>query len=167
MCGATQDGWVMVESSGKMWSTGEGNGKTSQYSCLENPKNSVKRQEDMTLRDELPRSVGTWYATGEEWRNDSRKNEGRRRRGQQRMRLVGWYHRLYGHEFEQALGVGDGQGGLVCCSPWGRRVGHNWATELNWSTLPIYYLPLKLSILCLSMSLLSIYLSSISLSIVV
>ena len=57
-----------------MWSTGEGNGKPLQYSCLENPMNSMKRQKDRTLKDELPRSVGAQYASGEEWRNDSRKN---------------------------------------------------------------------------------------------
>ena len=72
---ATQDGWVMVESSDKMWSTGEGNGKPLQYSCLENPMNIMKRQKDMTLKDELPRSVGAQYATGDQWRNNSRKNE--------------------------------------------------------------------------------------------
>ena len=65
----------MVESSDKMWSTGEGNGKPLQYSCLENPMNSMKRQKDRTLKDELPRSVGAQYATGEELRNNSRKNE--------------------------------------------------------------------------------------------
>ena len=74
-CGATQDGWVMVERSDKMWSTGEGNGKSFQYSCLENPINSMKRQKDRTLKDELPRSVGAQYATGDQWRNNSRKNE--------------------------------------------------------------------------------------------
>ena len=58
-----------------MWSTGEGNGKLLQYSCLENPMNSMKRQKDMTLKDELPRSVGVRYAIGEEWRNSSRRNE--------------------------------------------------------------------------------------------
>ena len=58
-----------------MWSTGEGNGKPLQYSCLENPMNCMKRQKDRTLKDELPRSVGAQYATGEEWRNNSRKNE--------------------------------------------------------------------------------------------
>ena len=58
-----------------MWSTGEGNGKPLQYSCLENPMNSMKRQKDMTLKDELPRLVGAQYATGEEWRNNSRENE--------------------------------------------------------------------------------------------
>ena len=66
----------MVESSDKMWSTGEGNGKPLQYPCLQNPMNSMKRQKDRTLKDELPRSIGTQYATGEQWRNNSRKNEG-------------------------------------------------------------------------------------------
>ena len=74
-CRATQDGWVMVERSDKMWSTGEGNGKPFQYSCLENPMNSIKRQRDRTLKDELPRSAGAQYATGDQWRNNSRKNE--------------------------------------------------------------------------------------------
>ena len=74
-CKATQDRWVMVESSDKTWSTGEGNGKPLQYSCLETPMKSMKSQKDMTLKDEHPRSVGAQYATGEEWRNNSRKNE--------------------------------------------------------------------------------------------
>ena len=74
-CRATQDRWVMVESSDKTWSTGEGNGKPLQYSCLKNPMNSMKRQKDRTLKDELPRSVGAQYATGDQWRNNSRKNE--------------------------------------------------------------------------------------------
>ena len=67
-CRAFQDGRVMVESSDKMWSSGEGNGKPLQYSCLENPMTSMKRQKDRTLEDELPRSVGTQYATGEKER---------------------------------------------------------------------------------------------------
>ena len=74
-CKATQDGQVMVESSDKMWSIGEENGKPLQHFSLENPMNSMKRQKDMTLKDELPRSVGAQYATGEEWRNISRRNE--------------------------------------------------------------------------------------------
>ena len=74
-CRATQDGWVMVESSDKKWSTVKGSGKSLQYSCLENPMNSMKRQKDRTLKDELPKSVGAQYATGDQWRNDSRKNE--------------------------------------------------------------------------------------------
>ena len=59
-----------------MWSTGEGNGKPLQYSCLENPMNSMIMQKDRTLKDELPRLVGAQYATGDQWRNNSRKNEG-------------------------------------------------------------------------------------------
>ena len=65
----------MVESSDKTWSTGEGNGKPLQYSCLENPMNSMKRQKDRTLKDELPRSVGAQYATGDQWRTNFRKNK--------------------------------------------------------------------------------------------
>ena len=65
----------MVESSGKTWSTGEENGKPLQYSCLENPMNRMKRQKDRTLKGELSRSVGAQYATGDQWRNNSRKNE--------------------------------------------------------------------------------------------
>ena len=72
---ATQDRQVMVQSSDKMWSTGEGNGKPLQYSCLENPMNSMERQKDRTLKEELPRSVDAQYATGGQWRNNSRKNE--------------------------------------------------------------------------------------------
>jgi len=66
----------MVERSDRMWSTGDRNGKPLQYSCLENLMNSIKRQKDMTLKDELPRSAGAQYATGDQWRNNSRKNEG-------------------------------------------------------------------------------------------
>ena len=74
-CRATQDERVMVENSDKMWSTGEGSGKPLHYCCLENPMNSMRRQKDRTLKDELPRSVGPQYATGDQWRNNSRKNE--------------------------------------------------------------------------------------------
>ena len=74
-CRVTQDGRVMVESSDKIWPTGEGNGKPLQYSFLENPMNSMKRQKDRILKDELPRSVSSQYATGDQWRNNSRKNE--------------------------------------------------------------------------------------------
>ena len=65
----------MVENSDKTWSTGEGNGKLLQYSCLGSPMNSMKRQKDRTLKDELLRSVSTQYATVNQWRNNSRKNE--------------------------------------------------------------------------------------------
>ena len=73
-CGAN-DGQVMVERSDRMWSTGEGNGKPLQYFCLENPMNSMKRQNDRILK-ELPKSVGAQYATGDQWGNNSRKTEG-------------------------------------------------------------------------------------------
>ena len=73
--GATQDGRVMVERSDRIWSTGEGNGKPLHYSCLENPI-SMKRQNDRILKEELLRSVGAQHATGDQWRNNSRKNEG-------------------------------------------------------------------------------------------
>ena len=66
----------IVERADRMWSTGEGNGKPLQYSCLENPMNSIKRQKDKTLKDELCRSVGAQYATGDQWRNNSRKKKG-------------------------------------------------------------------------------------------
>ena len=66
----------MVERSDRMWPTGEGNGRPLQCSCLENPMNSMKRQKDRTLKDELPSSVDAQYATGDQWRNNSRKNEG-------------------------------------------------------------------------------------------
>ena len=73
-CRATQGGRVMVERSDRMWSTGEGNAKPLQYSCLENPVNSMKRQNDRIPKEVLPRSVSTQYATGDQWRNNSRKN---------------------------------------------------------------------------------------------
>ena len=73
--GASQDGQVMVERSDRMWSTGEGNEKLLQYSCLDNRMNSMKRQNDRILKEELPRSVGAQYVTGDQWRNNSRKNE--------------------------------------------------------------------------------------------
>jgi len=76
LCRATHDGRIMVESSDKTWSTGGGNGKPLQYSCLENPMNSMKRQKYRTRKEELPRSVDAQHATGDQWRNNSRKNEG-------------------------------------------------------------------------------------------
>ena len=75
-CGATQDDRVTVERSDRMWSTGEGNGKPLQYSCFDKPMNSKKRQNDRTLKEELPRPVGAQYAAGDQRRNNSRKNEG-------------------------------------------------------------------------------------------
>ena len=75
-CGATKDGRVMVERSDRMCSTGRGNGKQLQYSCLENSMNNMKRQNDRIPKEELPRLVDAQYATGDQWRNNSRKNEG-------------------------------------------------------------------------------------------
>ena len=74
--GPTHDGRVMVARFDRMWSTGEGNGRLLQYSCLENPMNSMKRQNDRILKEELPRSVDAQYVTGDQWRSNSRKNEG-------------------------------------------------------------------------------------------
>ena len=76
-CGATQDRRVMVERSDRMWPPGEGNGKPLQYLCIENPMNSMRRQNNRILKEELPRLVGAQYATGDQWRNNSRKNEGK------------------------------------------------------------------------------------------
>ena len=73
--GATQDGRVMVERPDRMWSTGEGNGKPLQYSCRGNPMNSMKGQNDRILKEERPRSVDAQYATGDQWRNNSKKNK--------------------------------------------------------------------------------------------
>ena len=70
-----QDRQDMVETSDRMWSTGDGNGKPLQHSCLENPMNSMKRQNDRILKEELLRLVSAQYATGDRWRNNSRKNE--------------------------------------------------------------------------------------------
>ena len=75
-CGATQDGRVTVERSDRTWSTGEGNGKPLQYSCLENPMNSMKRQNDRIPKEELLRSLGAQYAARDQCRSNSRKNEG-------------------------------------------------------------------------------------------
>ena len=75
-CGVTQDGWIMLERSDRVWSTEERNGKQLQYSCLENLMNSMKRQNDRILKEEIPRSVGAQYATGDQWWKNSRENEG-------------------------------------------------------------------------------------------
>ena len=88
-CGATQDRRVMMERSDRMWSTGEGNGKPLQYSCLESPMNSMKKQNDRIRKEELPRSVGAHYATGDQWRNNFRKNEGMQTKQKQHPVVVG------------------------------------------------------------------------------
>ena len=81
-CGATQERRVLVERSDSIWST-EGNGKPLQYSCLENLMNSMKRQNDRIQKKQLPRSISAQYATGDQWRNNSRKNEGMERKQKQ------------------------------------------------------------------------------------
>ena len=99
LCRATQGGWVIAKSSDKTWSTGEGNGKPLQHSCLENPMNSMKRKKGMTVKDESPRSVGVKYATGEERRNISRRNEEAEPKWKQRL----------------VLDVSGGESKVQCC----------------------------------------------------
>ena len=110
-CGATQDRWVMVERSDRMWSTVEGNGKPLQYSGLENPMNCRKRQNDGILKEELPRSLGAQYATGDQWRNNSRKNEGMEPKQKQ-------------HHSKVGNGTGDGSK-VRCCTEQQYCIG-NW-----------------------------------------
>ena len=89
--GQPQDGQVMGERPDRLWSIGEGNGKPLQYSCLENPMNSMKRQNDRIPKEELPRSLGAHYATGDQWRKNYRENEGmepKQNNTQMWMRLV-------------------------------------------------------------------------------
>ena len=131
---------VMVERSDRMWSTGEGNGKPLQYSCLENPKNSMKRQKDRTLKDELPRSVGAQYATGSWliWKDPNVEKDWRQEeKGTTEYEMVGWHHRLNGHEFGWTPGAGDGQKGLVCCGSWGCKESDT-TERLNWTDMNFY-----------------------------
>ena len=118
-CRSTQDGRIMVESSDKMWSTGEGNSKTLQYSCLENPhEQCLKRQKDMTLKDELPRLVGAQYATGEI------TPERMKRLSQSKKCSGSWWW--------------TGKPGVLQ-SMGSQRVGHDWETELNWYDMYIFF----------------------------
>ena len=89
-CRATRDGWIILESSDKTWSTGEGNGKPFQHSCLENSMNSIKRQNHRTLKNELPRSIGAQYTTGDQRRNNSKKNEEMETKQKQHPTVDGW-----------------------------------------------------------------------------
>ena len=130
----------MVERSDRIWSAGEGNGKPLQYSCLENPMNSMKRQNDRIVKEELPRSVGAQYATGDQWRNNSRKNEGMESKTEDEM--AGWHHWLDGRESQWTPGVSDGQGGLACCDSWGCKESDT-TERLNWIELNVFFLLLQ------------------------
>ena len=146
----------MLERSDRMWSTGEGTGKPLQYSCLENPMNSMKSQNDRILKEELPRSVGARYATGDQWRNNSRKNANTLATSWEE--LTHWKI-LWCWEGLGAGGKGEDRGwdgwmasptrgtwvwvnsrswwctgrSGVLQSMGSQRVGHDWATELNWT----------------------------------
>ena len=89
----------MEERSDRMWPTGEGDGKPLQYSCLENPMNSMKRKNDRIQKDELTRSVGAQYATGDQWRNNSRKNEGMEPKQQQQKIITRMVISLFVQDF--------------------------------------------------------------------
>ena len=167
--GATQDGWVLMERSDRMWSTGEGNGEPLHYSCLENPMNSMKRQNDRILKEKLPRSLSAQYATGDQRRKNSRKNEGiepktpvlwpphakswligkdsdagrdwgQEEKGTTEDEMAGWHHWLDGRESQWSPGVGDGQRGLACCDSWGRKES-NTTERLIWSDMMLRYVP--------------------------
>ena len=87
-----------------------------------------------------PPDVKSWLI----WKDpDAGKDWRREEKGTTEDEMVGWHHRHNGHEFEQALGVGIGQGSLVCCSPWGCRVRHDWAAELNWRFILNFFFPTK------------------------
>ena len=144
-CGATQDGRVMVERSDRMWSIGEGNGKPLQYSCLENPMNSMKRQKERTLKDELPRSIGAQYATGDQWRNNSRKNEGMEPKQKQYPVVDVTSDRSKVQCCKQQYCIGTwnvrsmNQGKLLQ-SMGSQRVGHDWVMELMMMMMQLGYL---------------------------
>ena len=147
---ATQDGQVMVESYEKMWSTGEGNGKPLQYSSLENPMNSMKRQKDRTLKDELPRWVGTKYATGDQWGNNSRKNEGMELKQKLHpvVDVTGDRSKVWCYKEQYCIGmlgpwirqIGSGQIGDSKSEHWHSK---NQPTKMEWGNLtrwPLYLL---------------------------
>ena len=129
-CGATQDGRVTVERSDRMWSTGEGNGKPLQYSCLENPMNSnekAKRQDTERWTPQVGRCpISYWRDWGQE-EKEMTKDE-----------MTGWHHWLNGNGFGWTLGVGDGHGGLVCCGSWGCKE-LDTTKWLNWTELSQSY----------------------------
>ena len=144
-CGATQDGRVMVERSDRMWSIGEGNGKPLQYSCLENPMNSMKRQKERTLKDELPRSIGAQYATGDQWRNNSRKNEGMEPKQKQYpvVDVTSDRSKVQCCKQQYCIGtwnVSSMNQGKLLQSMGSQRVGHDWVMELMMMMMQLGYL---------------------------
>ena len=119
----------MVESADKMWSIGEGTGKPLQYSCLKNPMNSMKKQKDMTLKDELPGSVVAQYAIGDQWRNNSRKNEEIELKQKQHpdVRVTGDGSKVQCYKEQYCIGTWNvrsvNQGKLeLYLLPWARRI---------------------------------------------
>ena len=142
-CRATQDRLVMVENSDKTWSTGEGNSKPYQYSCLENPMNSMKRQKDMTPEDELTRSVDAQYATGQEWRNESRKNEKTEPKQKQHpvVDVTGDGSKVWGYKEQYCIGTWNvrymNQGKLEVVKQEMARVNINilGISELKWTAM--------------------------------
>ena len=140
-CGATQDGRVMVERSDRMWSTGQGNGKPLQYSCLENLMNSMKRQNDSIVKEVLLRSVGAQYATGDQWRNNSRKNEGMEPKRKQCpvVDVTGDRSKLWCHKEQYCIGTWNvrsmNQGELEVVKQEMARVNINilGISELKWT----------------------------------
>ena len=116
--------FVVMLSKANLMSTGEGNGKPFQYSCLENPMNSMKRQNDRILKEELPRSVGAQYPSGDQWRNNSRKNEGMEPKQKQYPVLDVTHDRNRRRQWHPTPvllpGKSHGWRNLVGCSPWGR-----------------------------------------------
>ena len=138
-CGATQDGRVMVERSDTMWSTGEGNGKPLQYSCLESPMNSMKRQNDRLPK--LTRSLSAQYATGDQWRNNSRKNEGMEPKQKQYpvVNVTGYRSKIRCCKEQYCIGTWNvrsmNQGKLEVVKQEMARVNNNiiGISELNWT----------------------------------
>ena len=135
-------GQVMVERSDRMWSAGEGNGKPLQYSCLENPMNSMKRQKDRTLKDERLRSVGAQYATGDQWRNNSRKNKEMEPKQKQHpaVDVIGDRSRVQCYKEKYCIGTWNvrsmNQGKLEVVKRDGKsecRHSRNQRTEMDWN----------------------------------
>ena len=132
----------MVESSDKTWSTGEGNGKPLQYFCLENPMNRMKRQKDRILKEELPRSVSAQNATGDQWRNNSKKNEEMESKQKQHtvVEVTGDGSKVRCCKEQYCMGTWNvrsmNQGKLEVVKQDGKsehRHSRNWRTKMDWN----------------------------------